>query len=414
MSVFSLTSRLYPLLILFSGLLLAWLDAGGLRNSEIVLALPYVGAALLIVFAAMFNRSRFISPVVIALLTYHLIRERLQVPLSEPEMMALFTGLNGLFCGQLILAVLWPERGLLNAWGAALMLVLCGSFGLLWQVGLSVESLEWLRAWEVFQAQRLEMAYWMSDGLLYLYAGTFLILLPSLIFRRTPGDLALLLTLLAGFSVFALFSIPNVSAIVFSSLFIALFVLYLQSNFQVTYLDALTGIPGRRALEDDLSALGRKYCIAMLDVDHFKQFNDTHGHDVGDQVLKMVASKVARVEGGGKAFRYGGEEFTIVFRRKSAAEAFVYLEAVRVAIEHYALTLRGQERASNRKAGKALRGQGKTAAVPTVSVTISIGVADRQPGQSPAEVIKAADALLYQAKKAGRNRTQQAAANRGP
>ena len=87
----------------------------------------------------------------------------------------------------------------------------------------------------------------------------------------------------------------------------------LQDTFRMAFRDELTGIPSRRALNERLAALGNRYTIAMLDVDHFKNFNDTYGHDLGDQVLKMVAAHIAGVGGGGKAFRYGGEEFTVLF-----------------------------------------------------------------------------------------------------
>lgn len=85
----------------------------------------------------------------------------------------------------------------------------------------------------------------------------------------------------------------------------------------MAYQDELTSLPGRRALKEYLLKLGSEYTIAMFDIDHFKKFNDTHGHDVGDQVLRMVASKLATVSGRGKSFRYGGEEFTLVFSEKS-------------------------------------------------------------------------------------------------
>ena len=68
--------------------------------------------------------------------------------------------------------------------------------------------------------------------------------------------------------------------------------------YQMAYRDELTGLPGRRALNDRLERLGRNYVIAMADVDHFKKFNDTHGHDVGDEVLKLVASQLRKVGGG--------------------------------------------------------------------------------------------------------------------
>ena len=64
--------------------------------------------------------------------------------------------------------------------------------------------------------------------------------------------------------------------------------------------------------------MGRHYTLAMIDVDHFKKFNDTYGHDVGDLVLKMVAHQISQVNGGGKAYRYGGEEFTTVLYRRDS------------------------------------------------------------------------------------------------
>lgn len=81
--------------------------------------------------------------------------------------------------------------------------------------------------------------------------------------------------------------------------------------YQMAFRDELTGLPGRRALNERMQRLGRNYVIAMTDVDHFKKFNDTHGHDVGDQVLRLVASRLSKVTGGGRAHRYGGEEFAL-------------------------------------------------------------------------------------------------------
>jgi len=141
----------------------------------------------------------------------------------------------------------------------------------------------------------------------------------------------------------------------------------------------------------------------MLDVDHFKKFNDTYGHDLGDQVLKMVAVHIARVSGGGKAFRYGGEEFTVLFPGTDAEDAIPHLEALREDIEAYRMALRGSDRRARTKGAKRQRGgwRGRNA----VSVTVSIGVAERN-GRSgtPQTVIEAADRALYRAKDKGRNR----------
>ena len=408
MTFISLTWRLLPLIILLAAFLLARFFSISFIDLELLRAMPYLLAAVLLGFASMFNRSRFMAPVLIALFVYHVIRERLQAPLSQEAVMALFTGLNLLFCAQLLLSAVWPEKGMFNRMGFSFLSILLIGCALLWFYGTSRVWMDWLLALESQQKIYISSHFWITQALLTAHAATFFLLLLFSAFRRSTADFALLLTWFAGVLVFSDFSLLNVSSVCFSALFLGLFVFYQQSNFQVTYKDALTGISGRRALDDYLSTLGRQYAIAMLDVDHFKKFNDTYGHDVGDQVLKMVASKVAQVQGGGKAFRYGGEEFTIVFNRKQADEAFVFLEAVRQSIEHYVMTLRSDERAEDKKAGKALRGKGAKAKPKTVSVTISIGVANSSAGLSPQEVIKVADQLLYKAKEAGRNCTIQA------
>jgi diguanylate cyclase (GGDEF)-like protein len=139
----------------------------------------------------------------------------------------------------------------------------------------------------------------------------------------------------------------------------------------------------------------------MVDVDHFKRFNDTYGHDVGDQVLKMVAGKLQGVGGGGRAFRFGGEEFTIVFPRRKIVDAVPHLEELRKAIASYQLRLRGADRPKKNQEGK--RQRGSRGEGETVSVTVSIGVAPSAEGRKPAEVLKDADQALYRAKRGGRN-----------
>ncbi|MBI3043933.1 MAG: GGDEF domain-containing protein [Betaproteobacteria bacterium] len=177
----------------------------------------------------------------------------------------------------------------------------------------------------------------------------------------------------------------------------------LQDTFRMAFRDELTALPSRRALNERLAALGRRYAIAMLDVDHFKKFNDTYGHDLGDQVLKMVAAHIAAVGGGGKAFRYGGEEFTILFPGNSAAEAIPHLRALREEIESYRLALRGSDRPKKARGNKRQRGGWR--GLDAVSVTVSIGVAERNERlATPQAVIEAADRALYRAKEQGRNR----------
>lgn len=170
----------------------------------------------------------------------------------------------------------------------------------------------------------------------------------------------------------------------------------------LAYVDELTQLPQRRALLSHLRRLSRRGAVTMLDVDHFKKFNDTYGHDVGDQVLKLLGSIFAKAQGF-KAYRYGGEEFTFVFNHSDEARIEATLEEVRRKVAEYPLQLRGAQRPRKAKQGQAKRGAqngGKR-----VRVTISLGCALRRPGESSADLIKRADSILYSAKKGGRNRT---------
>ena len=112
----------------------------------------------------------------------------------------------------------------------------------------------------------------------------------------------------------------------------------------MAYRDQLTGLSARRALNEALQRVGGQYTVAMVDIDHFKKFNDRYGHDIGDQVLRMVAAKLAEVGGGGRAFRYGGEEFTILFPGRAVDESLPYLERIRKAVEETRFTVRGPGR----------------------------------------------------------------------
>jgi len=149
--------------------------------------------------------------------------------------------------------------------------------------------------------------------------------------------------------------------------------------------------------------LGKKYTIAMIDVDRFKKFNDTYGHKTGDQVLKMIASRLGKISGGARTFRYGGEEFTAIFAGKSIEEAVAHVEGFRKAVETTPFAVRGRER---RKKTPPSRGKKSGSSRKQAKVTVSIGLASPD-GQTadPQMVIKAADKKLYKAKKSGRNRT---------
>ncbi|WP_297428264.1 GGDEF domain-containing protein [Clostridium sp.] len=169
----------------------------------------------------------------------------------------------------------------------------------------------------------------------------------------------------------------------------------IEDSYSMAYLDELTGIPSRRALREDLMKLGNKYVIAMLDIDFFKKFNDKYGHDVGDDVLKLVASNLTQVTGGGKAYRYGGEEFTILFPSKSINDVIPHLENLREQVSKSGYT---------RKSTKSKNSKTKQGNSSQLFVTISIGACEKSNKYKDAsDVIKGADKALYRSKKRGRN-----------
>jgi GGDEF domain-containing protein len=203
-----------------------------------------------------------------------------------------------------------------------------------------------------------------------------------------------------------------------------------ETSYLLAYHDELTTLPSRRAFHDALLRLQPPYSIAMVDIDHFKRCNDTYGHDTGDQVLRMIATRLARVTGGGQAYRCGGEEFAILFPGKTTGDVLYHLENLRADIEASTLRLRGPDRRQEARGpdrrnqrgrrrgntGHAIRQLALSAPTPTsseLSVTASIGVATSK-GESPSaeEVIQAADKALYRAKAAGRNRIETASTRR--
>jgi GGDEF domain-containing protein len=190
----------------------------------------------------------------------------------------------------------------------------------------------------------------------------------------------------------------------------------IETSYVLAYHDELTGIRGRRAFNQALLSLDQQYAIAIVDIDHFKKFNDTYGHDTGDQVLCLIASRLSEVKGGGQGFRCGGEEFAILFRNASAKEAFERLDALRQSIQDSTFHVRGGDRRSGGRTAESDRRKptrkkaSEAAAAPPasgLSVTVSIGVAEPSTRyRKPEQVINAADQALYFAKSNGRNRVE--------
>lgn len=161
--------------------------------------------------------------------------------------------------------------------------------------------------------------------------------------------------------------------------------------------DALTNLANRKAFDEHLEtacahaeAGGGGLTLAVLDIDHFKRFNDTWGHQTGDQVLRYVASVLGRVAKNPRiAARYGGEEFAMIFPQESVVQVEKALEAIRTEIGSRAL----RRRSTNDELG---------------AVTLSAGFAHRKAGESATALLERADAALYTSKRTGRNRVTSA------
>jgi diguanylate cyclase len=171
----------------------------------------------------------------------------------------------------------------------------------------------------------------------------------------------------------------------------------LQENLEVvrteSLTDPMTGLANRKFFDDslesaiaDATARGEPLSLLMVDIDHFKTFNDTYGHLTGDQVLRLVASSMKQnVKGQDVAARYGGEEFAVVLPSTLLRSALTVADHIRRA----AMSKELMKRSTGQHLGR---------------ITVSVGVATLHKGDTPQSLIERADTCLYAAKRNGRNR----------
>ena len=380
---------------------------------------PYALCLTGVLIALWFNRGRAFLTLLSLLIAFTGYRLALLDGSGSFAARAAFTGIALFVPLNILVLLVLPERGihyfrnyrwLLLVLVEVLLTAWIASSGKTALSGIAWHSLldNWLiKADPVPLLGRLVMAV------------AFVIALVQLWTRRNPLDIGMAGALIA---FFIACQWPT-SEIVFSTFVSAaaaiMLIAVLQESHRMAFIDELTGLPGRRALEERLVALGPVYTIAMVDVDHFKKFNDTHGHDVGDHVLRMVGARLAEVSGGGKPFRYGGEEFSVLFPDQTVEQALPHLEGLRAAIENCKVANRTEERRQGSRSSNDRRStvvQKRNAETgqdvhafrkpdQMLSVTVSLGVAGRSDMLNmPEKVLKAADEALYRAKEGGRNR----------
>lgn len=235
--------------------------------------------------------------------------------------------------------------------------------------------------------------------LVFLIAGAFIAL--AFAARRNTFEGSLLWVAAAAALALLMWGGPHSATLALGAAQLVLLIGLVEDSYRLAYHDELTSLPGRRALEEALRTLDGEYVIAMVDVDRFKRFNDRYGHAAGDQALRMVAAELQKVGGGGRAYRYGGEEFAILFPGAKPADASGPLEEVRAAIADRRFALRAADRP--RKKPDPPRKSSRPPRLISVSVSIGFAAPSARTGDSGA-VLRAADRALYRAKNKGRNR----------
>ena len=367
----------------------------GVQGGGLLAALPRVFLAGAVALAWRFNRSRIVFAAVAvwagseAALALPAGTARAAVTVCVPLLLAIFS--------------LVQERGLVTPIGLS-------RWALLGVAALGVLSLR--------QPQNAALGHWLTEpvfplpwmfdpGLsrpgILVFLAALGVLTWRLVKSRGAIDTGLLGALVGGAFVLHTPGGHAERLVYMGAVGLILLLSMVEASYTLAYRDELTSLPGRRALNETLQQLGGTYTLAMVDIDHFKKFNDSFGHDAGDQCLRYVAARLAAVTGGGRSFRYGGEEFTVLFPGKTLPETIDHLEALRESIAEINFSIRAQGRPRKRPEKPT-----KPGPIKSVSVTVSMGAAERDPEDADLReadaVMAKADKRLYKSKKDGRNR----------
>ena len=362
---------------------------------------PIVVFGLGFLLALRFQRSRLVfTLLILAFLEWGLDRTRTgEVGRFVWQAAAVLVPLN------LAAIMLMTERGIFTRTGIARTALLVAQVaGVAAAAGYAPGRAEAIVSYQLLPAAWFHWTPLAQVPLVAFLIGAALII-TGIVFRASSTGRAFLWALVAAFLALHSVDTPVAATIYGSTAGLILVVAVIEASYLMAYHDGLTGLPARRALTEALQRVNGKFTIAMVDVDHFKKLNDRYGHDVGDQVLRMLASRLAKVSRGGRAFRYGGEEFAILFPGDAVDDCLPELETLRRDVEESKFTVR--RRLQRRKPPRASNGGNGAKARPQIKVTVSIGAAESNGRrEAPEQVVQSADRALYRAKDAGRNRVE--------
>lgn len=392
-----LFSKLVPEapILIAAALLLTLPSLRGSANAlENVFPFAVVAAALLLGWR--FNRSRLVFAIALLALTEYLLVHGI---VSRKDVV-LFDAMTFLLPINLALVALLPERGTLTTAGLFRWLLLGVQVLLVVFIAQSFAgpALTFLTS-RILPAR---LTAWTTVQQPAIIAFLVVVVLLAMAALREPQSpvRGYVYALIAVFTALSWRVAGPGQELWLATAGLILVIAVIEASYLMAYRDGLTELPGRRALNEALPRLSGQFTVAMVDVDHFKRFNDTYGHDAGDHVLRLVAARLAQATGGGTAYRYGGEEFALVFPGRGQDECLPHLEELRESVETSHFTMRRRFRP--RLKPKIDKGRKSRAAI---TVTVSIGVAERNHKHAtPDQVVQAADKALYRAKEAGRNR----------
>jgi GGDEF domain-containing protein len=365
--------------------------------------LPYILLSVAVMLCHTFKQGRMAMVSVTMLVAYLIIQVRLQSPLNTGTTLLELSLLAALLPVTCLLVYAFPDNGV-NSKSMLLYALVLVLFMVWTQLIVSHFHAGGFESWSegilfvVRDFSKLPLVL-----VLYSLCLLGLTSILVLVYNRAI-DVVVYSAILLASCTFIFFDVQYISSTMFSLSGTLIIIYVMSASHDMAFNDQLTNIPGRHALEVDMKHLGRKYSMAMVDIDHFKKFNDTYGHDIGDDVLKLVARVLKETTGGAKAYRYGGEEFTIIFKGKYTEQVKEHLQALISEVQNYDITIRNaHERPDDHEVGMKKRGKNSKPA-DVVNVTVSIGLADSTTTRQPEEVLKLADNALYKAKETGRNK----------
>ena len=365
--------------------------------------LPYILLSVAVMLCHTFKQGRMAMVSVTMLVAYLIIQVRLQSPLNTGTTLLELSLLAALLPVTCLLVYAFPDNGV-NSKSMLLYALVLVLFMVWTQLIVSHFHAGGFESWSegilfvVRDFSKLPLVL-----VLYSLCLLGLTAILVLVYNRSI-DVVVYSAILIASCTFIFFDVQYISSTMFSLSGTLIIIYVMSASHDMAFNDQLTNIPGRHALEVDMKHLGRKYSMAMVDIDHFKKFNDTYGHDIGDDVLKLVARVLKETTGGARAYRYGGEEFTIIFKGKYTEQVKEHLQALISEIQNYDITIRNtHERPDDHEVGMKKRGKNSKPA-DVVNVTVSIGLADSTTTRQPEEVLKLADNALYKAKETGRNK----------